>query len=879
MSNLILYSKYAWRSIQRGGQRSFFAILCIAVGVAAIVALQNTGYAIQDTIAGDARTNAGADVVVSTVQRFFTKDDLAKFDTLKQQGTILDYTTRVSSTGLSVRKPDGTDSNAFGSFYLAFIIDPAKYPYYGNITFATPDNSALKSVLTQPGQIVLNSKMAKGIGAKVGDKIKAASYGGRQGELQVVGILSDKTSSPGTNGQADFTGYGYISPETATPFFTADQSLPDTVLVKTASTQFADNKARDAIRAASPTYEAQTSEERNTQLKQGIDGLRTLLSYVGLISLLIGSVGVVNTMLVVVGRRSTEIATIKALGMEGGQTVRVFVIESAILGVIGSIFGVVLGELLSLLMARVAQGLVNRSLDYQIYGLPIVLGLIVGVVTAIVFGLLPAYSASKIPPAQVLRQKTNSLPRISWWATLLIILVMTVVMGALCGVILDGNYLLGFITAFGTLVSCSLLVLIFSGILWLVGKLPLPFGLNYKMARRNLSRGRGKSATTMLVMAVGIFSVALVLILASSLKATVQSAIEQSFGYNAQITAKDDAQWRQIQATLDSKEVPGYQKNITLAQANVRLISAGGVDTNELRKRETAKKDENTKNGKSNMQSSQAEDALADIVGLPSDAVSRFYRLNSGRINGSDTEAMIDKSVQDFFGLKIGDKMVYRDLAANQEFELTIVGVYESKNAIIGALGSVTTSLPKAQSIPSHITALEVTFDRDKLDQSISYLKAQYPGLDITDLSYITNVVNQLIDNITAFPVLLALLCLIAGAVLIANNVALAVLERRTEMGVMKSIGADSNRVLAIINWETGIVGFLGGLIGFGLASFASSALVQQLGTPDNPAVLAISPFITLGMILLAVGLALAATVSSAWGAVHEKPLVVLRYE
>src|SRR5205085_10703730 len=124
-------------------------------------------------------------------------------------------------------------------------------------------------------------------------------------------------------------------------------------------------------------------------------------------------------------RRSTEIATIKALGMDAGQTVRIFVIEAAILGLIGSALGLLLGEGLSLLMSQVAEGFVGRHLAYNFYPQPLVVGLVTGIITAVVFGLLPAYSASKVPPAQVLRQKTNALPRISLVATLLIIGLMT----------------------------------------------------------------------------------------------------------------------------------------------------------------------------------------------------------------------------------------------------------------------------------------------------------------------------------------------------------------------------------------------------------------------------------------------------------------------
>jgi putative ABC transport system permease protein len=653
--------------------------------------------------------------------------------------------------------------------------------------------------------------------------------------------------------------------------------LPDTVYVKTISTAAADTKAKDAIQALSPVFAAQTSTERNDQIKQASKQLSDVLSYVGLISLLIGSVGVVNTMLVVVGRRSSEIATIKALGMESGQTVRVFVIEAAILGVIGSVVGVILGEGLSLIMSQVAEGFVNQQLNYSFYWQPVIIGLITGIVTAVVFGLLPAYSASKIPPAQVLRQKTNLLPRISIFATIAIIVLMTLVMGALAGVILGGQFVTGIIVAFVTLIACAILVLIFSGILWLVGKIPLPFGLNYKMARRNLSRSRGKSATTMLVMMVGIFSVALVIILASSLKDTIKETLEKSFGYNIQLMVKDDAQEAAVIKAFDNKQVPGQDKYVPLAQSNARLVSGGGVSANELITRKVKKQAANG-NQQNQNQGGFGNYDLAILTGFnPKDAMP-IVKVDEGEMYGNDDQMVISKQVRDDYGLKIGDKMVYQDLSSGKQFTLTISGVVEDKNFIV-SLGPATTTISRVQSIPGHLNAIEVNVERGKVDEAINYFQSNFPGADATDLSFITNVINKLIDNVTAFPILLALLSLIAGAVLIANNVALAVLERRTEMGVMKSIGADNNRVLAIINWETAIVGLLGGLIGFGLASTVASVLISLLGTAENPAVLTISPVVFLGLLALAVGLSLVATVGSAWGASREKPLVVLRYE
>jgi ABC-type antimicrobial peptide transport system permease subunit len=221
--------------------------------------------------------------------------------------------------------------------------------------------------------------------------------------------------------------------------------------------------------------------------------------------------------------------------------------------------------------------------------------------------------------------------------------------------------------------------------------------------------------------------------------------------------------------------------------------------------------------------------------------------------------------------------MVYQDIASGQQISLTIVGIMDQKNLLV-SLGPAATTYSRLQTMPGTLTQFTMNVDKAQLEPAKTSIQAQM-GKEPTDLSFITNVFNQIIDQITAFPILLAMLSLIAGGVLIANNVALAVLERRTEMGVMKSLGADSSRVFQIITWETNIVAFLGAVLGFALASGLASALIGVFGTADNPAVLSISPAITIGLLGLAVGLSLLATFGSAWGASREKPLVVLRYE
>ena len=125
------------------------------------------------------------------------------------------------------------------------------------------------------------------------------------------------------------------------------------------------------------------------------------------------------------------------------------------------------------------------------------------------------------------------------------------------------------------------------------------------------------------------------------------------------------------------------------------------------------------------------------------------------------------------------------------------------------------------------------------------------------------------------FPLMLSGLALFAGAVIIANSVALATMERRREIAMMKAVGARGSRVLTALLMENGILGLVGGTIGLAL-SLIILVIFHRL-EPDIP--VTINPVSIIVVLGVAVGVALGAAVVSAWPASREKPLTVLRYE
>jgi len=174
---------------------------------------------------------------------------------------------------------------------------------------------------------------------------------------------------------------------------------------------------------------------------------------------------------------------------------------------------------------------------------------------------------------------------------------------------------------------------------------------------------------------------------------------------------------------------------------------------------------------------------------------------------------------------------------------------------------------------PNNINAI-VDVEKEQIGELRRAL-SDVPGVFVLETRLLNDLINRVINQFTSFPILVAALALFTGGVVIANSVALSTLERRREIGIMKAIGLQRERVLGILLLEYGLMGLIGGLIGVGLGA----GVLQMLLTMMFGGGLGIPYLTALGLMGLCVAIALVAAVVTAWGASGEKPLNVLRYE
>ncbi len=129
------------------------------------------------------------------------------------------------------------------------------------------------------------------------------------------------------------------------------------------------------------------------------------LGAIAAVSLLVGAVGIANTMFTSVLEKTKEIGTMKAIGAKNRDILMIFLFNSAMVGLVGGILGVALGTFVSTLFPLLGVRMMGGGSDSSLYLAPdlMAFGLILAIVIGVASGVVPAYRASKLKPVDALR--------------------------------------------------------------------------------------------------------------------------------------------------------------------------------------------------------------------------------------------------------------------------------------------------------------------------------------------------------------------------------------------------------------------------------------------------------------------------------------------
>src|SRR2546430_1366248 len=604
-----MYFNYTSRSLLRGGLRTLLAVFCVAVGVMAIVALQLVGSMLQNSLTSSTRDTNGGDIAVTAESVPFKASDLSYFEQLKSEGAITNYTAVMSANGsLSPVASPGTSgplspvASSSQSFSVN-AVDPNNYPVVSPPTFVTPSYGSVSNLLTR-NQVIITQQLSTTFHHKVGDivtvYIKTQAGSGQTLHVTIAGVVADS---------GVFAQSGNLMLISAHDEQAAAPSTPasySTVYVTTANQAQTDAVVK-AINQHFPLASTQTVAGALQAQQSSIDFIKKFLEIAGLLALLIGGVGIVNTMQVLLSRRKIEIAMLKTTGYRRFDLYLLFGLEAGLLGLVGGVVGAAAAVGVSFVVRNIVQQVFPILIPFFLDPIIIGGGVLIGLVTALIFGLLPIVQAANIRPLNVIRELPGGNRVGSIFLTIGLLLLLSVLFCALAIVILN-DVVLGIGAVYGAFIFLALLSLLFGLVVLVISVLPVPerfsFGYlalviagiavsvllyfffptfgwllfvasimgimivmlpsswksNTKMALRNLGRQRARTTTTLLALFVGVFTIGLILVLGQDLRDNINAAIAKNLTFNLVTIARGDDATR-LQSKLGT--IPGLSTDHT----------------------------------------------------------------------------------------------------------------------------------------------------------------------------------------------------------------------------------------------------------------------------------------------------------------------------
>jgi putative ABC transport system permease protein len=150
-------------------------------------------------------------------------------------------------------------------------------------------------------------------------------------------------------------------------------------------------------------FTVETSEELIGAINTILGVVQAVFVGIALISLLVGGIGIMNTMYTSVLERTRDIGVMKAIGARNGDVMLIFLMESGLLGMSGGVIGVLIGAGLSKMVEFAAQGFIGNVLQASFPWYLIVGALAFSFGIGVISGVFPARQASKLPPVVALR--------------------------------------------------------------------------------------------------------------------------------------------------------------------------------------------------------------------------------------------------------------------------------------------------------------------------------------------------------------------------------------------------------------------------------------------------------------------------------------------
>jgi putative ABC transport system permease protein len=553
-----------------------------------------------------------------------------------------------------------------------------------------------------------------------------------------------------------------------------------------------------------------------------------------IVAVLVGSFVIYNSFAIVVAQRTREMALLRAIGASRRQVRRAVLVEAVVVGLVGSLAGYLLG----LGIAQVLRGVMGIEGSLAILPASFAVAVAVGLVVTVASSIIPARRASKVPPVAAMREVSvdssgRSLIRFALGMALLALGVGGVAVGGIEAEALTVGLGAG-AAVLGLIVAGPGLARPVSAVLgWPVSRAR---GVTGSLARENAGRNPRRSASTAQALMIGVAIVGFFMVLNASFRASIDKVLDESFTGDLIVdSGTDGLVGLPHQVALDIAELDEVE-----SVAPLRFGQADVAGDEE------------------------------QITATSRDAFAMFeWELVDGTDALGPGEVVLLRETAEDDGLAVGDRIPVTWLETGPA-ELTVAGIYDAPPQ--AQFGSYIVGIDEmaANTLDTGDTEVMVGLaDGVSIDQARPGVEAvtdAYPTAEVQDEDEFKDAIGGQLDQMLLLVMGLLVLAILIAFLGIGNTIALSVLERTRELGLLRAVGMSRRQLRSMVRWESGIIALLGTTLGLTIGLLGGWGMVRAFES-EGIEVFQI-PVGTLAVVSAAAALAgMAAAVLPAWRA------------
>ena len=793
--------RFALREL-RGGLRGFYVfIACIALGSMAIAGVGSLAASLANGLAREGRVILGGDLAFTLIQR----------EAAPNEREFLQGHGQVSSA--ATLRAMARAANGEATLVEVKAVDAA-YPLFG------------QTVLDPPGALSDTLAQHDGIFGAVADPTLMARLEITPGARLTIGnvtveIRAALTSEP--DKLAGGIGFG--------PRLLVNQNmLRATGLLQPGSLvrwhyrlRLPANDASDATarsvtsqaRAQLPEagWDIRSRSNASPQLERNVERFTQFLTIVGLTALLVGGVGVGNAVKSHLDRRRETIATMKALGASGRRIFSVYLTQVLIMAFAGGSLGVALGAVLPFVISWTFGTIIPLPLVPALHPGELMLALMYGLMTALVFALWPLGRAHDVPVAELFRDMVapqSHRPRKRYIA----FTAVAVLMLAASAVLLAYDRRVAVIYVATAAGVFALLRMVAALMMILASRAPRARATSLRMAVANIHRPSALTPTIVLSLGLGITLLVTVIEIDGNLTRQFSNELPAkapSF-YFLDIPADQSARFE----TFVRAQAPSANLE-KVPMLRGRIISAAGIPAENLKPKEEA------------AWVLQSDRGLTYANEIPAGS-----RLVEGKWWEADYDGLplvsFEKRIADGLGLKLGDPVVVNVLGRNITATIANMRTVDWESL---AINFVMVFSPNSFRGAPHTHLATLTYPgggTPAQEATVIRLVAEnFPMVTAVRVKDALEAVGSIVANLVLAIRGASAITLIAAALVLGGALAAGHRHRVYDAVILKTLGATRFRLLAAYTIEYLLLAAATAIFGMISGSLAAWLIVSQL--------------------------------------------------